>query len=133
VNHTDPIADLLTRIRNAILVKKKTVSMPYSKIKEEILKVLVKVGFISNVEVLPEEESSKKELKVKLKYVNKESAIVNLKRQSRPGCRLYSSPDFKAGGTPQHSVTIFTTSKGIITDKEAKELGVGGEVLCTVW
>lgn len=132
MNHSDPIADLLTRIRNALLVKKKVVRMPHSKVKEEVCKVLLRVGFISGIEI-EEISHAKKDIVVKLKYVNKEAAIINLRRQSRPGCRLYGSPDFKASGVPQHSVTIFTTSKGIITDKEAREQGVGGEVLCTVW
>ncbi|MDJ0625660.1 MAG: 30S ribosomal protein S8 [Candidatus Caenarcaniphilales bacterium] len=133
MTHSDPIADMLTRIRNGLLGRKKYIKVPHSKIKEEIAKCLDRLGFIHSVEV-QETDSIKKDIVIYLKYVNKgEPAILGIRRQSKPGCRFYSSHSNKITGYPQHSISLYTTSEGIITDQEAKKRKLGGEVICTVW
>jgi small subunit ribosomal protein S8 len=123
---------MLTRIRNGLLSKKSVVRIPYSKFKEEILKVLTNLGFLTSYSI-EELTEVHKNLVVKLKYVNKEPAIIKIMRQSKPGCRFYSSSDLRLHNCPQHSVSIVSTSSGVISSRKAKELGVGGEVVCTVW
>ena len=128
---TDPIADLLTRIRNIVARGKKTSYAPYSKIKEEILRVLKEEGFIKGYKVL--EAEGKKELKINLKYVDGKSMIHELKRISKPGVRWYISykdiPVIKRG----LGITILTTPNGVITGKQAKKDKVGGEFICEIW
>jgi small subunit ribosomal protein S8 len=128
---TDPIADMLTRIRNASAVNKAEVVLPMSKIKYNIAKILEQEGFVKGIQVV--EADNKKKLRVDLKYVDGESVIHALKRISKPGLRQYKSfTELKPviGGL---GVSILTTSKGFMTDKQAKQLAVGGEVVCTVW
>ncbi len=132
MTHSDPIADMLTRIRNGILARKKSVAIPYSKLKEGVAQILARLGFINNFSV-EEIDELKKEIVVNLKYINRESAISGLQRESCPGRRQYVSSDFRIYNRPQHCVYVLTTSKGILSDKEAREQGVGGELLCTVW
>ena len=126
---TDPVADLLTRIRNALLRRKESVSAPHSKLKHELLKLLVKEGFISGVKKVKRDFA---ELDVSLKYVNEESAIREIQRESKPGLRKYVSyKDIKPykGGL---GIRILSTSKGLRTDKQAIKDQLGGEIICTV-
>jgi len=130
---TDPIADFLTRLRNAIKANHRIVEVPASNIKKEITKVLYDKGYIQNYKF--DSTSVQGSIKIALKYnaQSKESAIVSLKRVSSPGLRKYVS----AEGLPRVlnglGIAIVSTSKGVITDKEARELKVGGEVLCYVY
>jgi small subunit ribosomal protein S8 len=130
--HTDPIADLLTRIRNAIGVRHSTVIAPSSKMKVSIVEVLREEGYIQGYDVTKDRPQAM--LRVRLKYDEEgEPAITAVKRVSRPGCRVYVGrgelPRVRSGmGT-----AIVSTSKGIMTDRKARNLGVGGEVLCHVW
>jgi len=127
---TDPIADLLTRIRNAHHAEKIALTMPASKIKTAIAKVLQDEGFIESFEAA--EENGKPQLAIKLKYFEGSPVIEQLQRISKPGLRVYKSaeelPKIKGG----LGVAIVSTSKGIMTDKAARQAGVGGEVLCSV-
>lgn len=129
---TDPIADLLARIKNVIVRKKREVTAPHSKIKEEILKVLKQEGFISGFKVV-DVDKNKKNLVITLKYPNGRSMITELKRISSPGVRTYVSshnvPRVKRG----LGIAILTTSKGIMSDSEARKQNVGGELICKVW
>lgn len=128
---TDPIADMLTRIRNANQMKHATVSMPASKVKAEILRVLKAEGYISDYVV--KEEDNKKFIEVTLKYVNKQRVIQGIKRISKPGLRVYA----KANELPRVlnglGVAIVSTSSGVMTDKEARAKKLGGEVIAFVW
>ncbi|MFH1612987.1 MAG: 30S ribosomal protein S8 [bacterium] len=131
---TDPIANALTIIRNANLVKKEDVNIPYSKIKQEIIKILKNTGFIKEFELITMEDTQRKILKVYLKYNKKgEGVISGLKRISKPGLRRYFSwykiPRILGG----LGIFIVSTSRGIMTDKEAKNMKIGGEVLCSIW
>lgn len=128
---SDPIADALTRIRNANMVKHETVSMPASNLKIELVKVLQKEGYVDSYTV--EEVDGFKELKVTLKYNNGNSVITGLQRISKPGLRVYS----KAKNMPRvfdgMGIAVISTSKGLMTEKEARTNKLGGEVLCYVW
>ncbi len=128
---SDPIADALTRIRNANLVKHESVSMPHSNLKEELIKVLKKEGYVDSYTV--EEVKGFKEINITLKYDNNQSVITGLKRISRPGLRVYS----KAKNMPRvfdgMGIAVVSTSKGLMTEKEARANKLGGEILCYVW
>ena len=130
---TDPIADFLTRIRNAIRAKHRVVEIPASNIKKELTKVLYEKGYIQNYKF--DDSTPQGSIKIALKYnpTTKQPAIVDLQRISRPGLRQYRG----AGNLPRIlnglGVAIISTSKGVMTDKEAKVLNVGGEVLCYVY
>lgn len=127
----DPIADALTRIRNANLVKHETVSMPASNLKEELVKVLQAEGYVQGYTV--EEKDGFKFINVTLKYNNGQSVISGLKRVSKPGLRVYS----KAKNMPRvfdgMGIAVISTSKGLMTEKAARTNKLGGEVLCYVW
>ena len=129
---TDPIADLLTRIRNALMAHHDTVEMPYSKIKVAIVKILEQEGFIGGQHVV--ETGPFPTVKVELKYdADSVPAIRSLKRTSKPGCRVYASRDeipLVLGGM---GINILSTSSGIMTGRKAREQGIGGEVLCEVY
>ena len=127
---TDPIADMLTRIRNANQMRNATVSMPSSNLKAEIAKLLLEEGYIENYEVSGE---VKKELTITLKYVENERVITGLKRISKPGLRVQASVEKLPKVLNGMGIAIISTSKGIMTDKQARELGVGGEVLAYIW
>jgi len=133
MNITDPIADYLTRLRNAIKARHRVVEVPSSSLKKEITKVLFDKGYILNYKF---EETSNKQglIRIALKYnpETKESAISNLKRVSSPGLRQYKEADKLPKVLNGLGVAILSTSKGVITDKEAKAMNVGGEVLCYV-
>lgn len=129
----DPLADMYTRIRNASRVKKDTVDMPFSKLKEEISKILKDEGFIENYKVLDVEK--KNILMIKLKYdgKNKTSVISNIKQVSKPGLRVYVDSDNIPKVLGGLGVAIITTSQGILTDAVCRKNKIGGEVLCQVW
>ncbi|WP_338873637.1 30S ribosomal protein S8 [Spirosoma sp. SC4-14] len=131
--NTDPIADFLTRIRNAIRAKHRVVEIPASNIKKEITKVLYDKGYIQNYKF--DDSSAQGTIKIALKYnpTTKQSAIVDLQRISRPGLRQYRGADNLPRILNGLGVAIISTSKGVMTDKEAKTLNVGGEVLCYVY
>lgn len=129
---TDPIADMLTAVRNALRARHAKVDVPASKMKTEVARVLKEEGFVAAYKVI--EEKKKKTLRLYLKYgPNKESVISGLRRVSRPGRRVYRSrreikPVFGGLG-----INILTTPRGIMTGRQARRQGVGGEVLCEVW
>ncbi|HCM89173.1 MULTISPECIES: 30S ribosomal protein S8 [Vagococcus] len=129
---TDPIADFLTRIRNANMVKHESLELPASTIKLEVAKILQREGFVRDVEFI--EDDKQGIIRVFLKYgKNDERVITNLKRISKPGLRAY----VKANEVPKVlnglGIAIISTSEGIVTDKEARERNIGGEVLAYVW
>lgn len=130
---TDPIADYLTRIRNAIRAKHRVVEIPASNIKKEITKVLYDKGYIQNYKF--EDNGPQGIIKIALKYnpVTKQSAIVDLQRVSKPGLRKYSGAIDMPRILNGLGVAIVSTSKGVMTDKEARVLNVGGGVLCYVY
>ncbi|TSE23529.1 30S ribosomal protein S8 [Tepidimonas sediminis] len=127
---SDPIADMLTRIRNAQMVEKASVSMPASKLKTAIAQVLKEEGYIDGFQI--KEQGGKKELEIALKYYAGRPVIERIERVSRPGLRVYRG----AKEIPQVmnglGVAIVTTPKGVMTDRKARAVGVGGEVLCYV-
>ena len=130
---TDPIADMLTRIRNAILVEKETVEVPASKVKTEIAKILVDEGFLTSYEVLNEDAKAAC-IKIRLYYKDKgDAAIAGLKRVSKPGLRVYR----KKGEIPQVfgglGISVISTSQGVMTGHVARNKGLGGELLFLVW
>lgn len=128
---TDPIADLLTRIRNAITARHETVSIPASKMKKSIVDILVDEGFVASSEVV--EENGHNNIKVVLKYSGKQNAITNLKRISKPGLRVYCGSQELPKVLGGYGIAIISTSRGVMTDKKARELKIGGEVLAYVW
>jgi small subunit ribosomal protein S8 len=132
---SDPIADMLTRVRNALIREHQTVSIPYSKIKEAIATVMSQEGYIEDFKVLPEKPQAV--LQIKLKYIggrrDRRSVISGLERVSRPGRRVYVGKQRIPWVLSGMGVAILTTSKGIMTGQEARKQGVGGEVLCKIW
>ncbi len=128
---TDPIADMLTRIRNANALRYASVSMPSSKMKVEIAKILLEEGFISDFKVSGD---TKKELSITLKYgANGQRVISGLKKISKPGLRITAPSDKLPKVLNGLGIAIISTSKGVVSDKQARALGVGGEVLAYVW
>ena len=130
---SDPIADMLTRIRNANTAKHDTVDIPASKIKVAIADILVREGYIAKYDII--EDGIFKTIRVTLKYGadKNEKIISGLQRISKPGLRVYASKDELPRVLGGLGVAIISTNKGVVTDKEARKLGVGGEVLCFVW
>ncbi|MBR9832233.1 30S ribosomal protein S8 [Acidiluteibacter ferrifornacis] len=131
---TDPISDYLTRVRNAVAAKHRVVDIPASNLKKEITKILHSKGYILNYK-FEEGVNTQGNIKIALKYhpVSKESAIRNLTRVSKPGLRKYAQSDNLPRVINGLGVAILSTSKGVMTDKEANNLKVGGEVLCYVY
>jgi small subunit ribosomal protein S8 len=130
---TDPIADMLTRIRNAINAKHKTVEVDFSNEKNAIAKILLDEGYIQNMEVITNKKGFK-QINITIKYMeNNESVIAGLKRISKPGLRVYATCEKLPKVISGLGVAIISTNKGILTDKQAREKGVGGEVLAYVW
>jgi len=127
---SDPIADLLTRIRNAHMVAKPTVSVPSSKVKVAIAQVLKDEGYIDGFSV--KSEGSKAELEIALKYYAGRPVIERIERVSRPGLRVYKGRDAIPQVQNGLGVAIVTTPRGVMTDRKARSVGVGGEVLCYV-
>ncbi len=129
---TDPIADMLTRIRNALMVSHETVDVPFSKIKAEILKVMKDEGLIKNFQII--EEDKKKDIRIFLRYDEKgRSVIYGLKRISKPGRRVYVKCDKIPRSLSGYGVNILSTSQGVMSDREARKKRLGGELLCCVW
>ena len=129
---TDPVADMLTRIRNAIGAKHEVIDMPASKMKKAIAGILLKEGFIKGYEY--KDEGPQGVIRITLKYGDKDMSIVNgLKRISKPGLRVYANKDELPKVLGGLGIAIISTSKGVMTDRDARENGVGGEVLAFVW
>jgi small subunit ribosomal protein S8 len=130
---TDPIADFLTRIRNALIAKHDTVTIPFSKMKHSITNVLLEEGYITSAEII-DDENAHKQIFITLKYGAKyERVITNLKRISKPGLRIYCSCEDMPKVLDGLGIAIVSTSKGVMTDKNARKSKVGGEVLAYVW
>ncbi len=129
---TDPIADMLTRIRNAIIDKKRQVDIPASKMKARIAKILLEGGYVDNVKYI--DDGLQGELRVYLRY-NERSvcAIEGLKRVSLPSRRVYATKAEIPRVMGGYGTAIISTSKGVLTDKDCRSLGVGGEVICHIW
>lgn len=128
----DPIGDLLTRIRNAYLARKEEIAVPYSRIKQDILKILKKNKYIADYEVV-EMDAGKKDLKIVLNNVRKTLVVPTFKRISRPGQRIYlGSKDIRKSRNGK-GIYIVSTPKGVVTGYEARSLNVGGELLCEVY
>ncbi len=130
--YTDPISDYLTRIRNAQKAKKKSVEIPASKMKLRITEILNKNGFIGEFNVV-ETKTKQGSIVIKLKYNNSEGVILGLERVSRPGIRKYVESTSIPKVLNGLGIAVVSTSKGLMTDKEARKLGVGGEVVCSIW
>jgi len=129
---TDPIADMLTRIRNANAAGKKTVEMPASRMKKAIADILLEEGYINKVEYLEDEKQGL--ITITLKYgVDKDRVIAGIKRISRPGLRVYAGKDEVPKVLNGLGIAVLSTSKGVVTDAKARQEGIGGEVLCYVW
>ena len=127
----DPIADMLARIRNAQMAAKTAVTMPSSKIKVAIAKVLQQEGYVEAIDV--NDVEGKSELSIGLKYFNGKPVIEEIHRESRPGLRSYSGKDDLPKVRGGLGVAIVSTNKGVMTDKSARQAGIGGEIICTVF
>jgi len=128
---TDPIADLLTRIRNANSARHETVEVPSSNMKKAIVQILFEEGYVKKYEVI--EDGRQGNIKVWLKYDNKKQVIIGLKRVSKPGLRVYANREDLPRVLRGLGIAIISTSKGIMTDKKARRENIGGEVLAFVW
>jgi small subunit ribosomal protein S8 len=134
---SDPIADMLTRIRNAVLVEHSTVALPSSIMKVSIAKILKEEGYISSYEVVDGKSPEQKILRIRLKYVGerreRRPVITNLERISRPGNRVYTGKKEIPWVLSGMGIAIISTPKGVMTGQRARQLGVGGEIICKVW
>jgi small subunit ribosomal protein S8 len=138
---TDPIADMLTRIRNAQMVKKEFVIVPFSKIKWEIAKILKKEGFIQDFSKTKKGDFRKRfykskhfpQIKIELKYSQEKTAISGLRRVSKPGRKIYAKKEQIPRVLRGLGIAIISTSRGLMTDKEARKKKLGGEVICEIW
>lgn len=129
---TDPVADLLARIRNAIRARHPKLDVPASRLKAEIARILKEEGFIANYKAV--EENGQKVLRIYLKYgPNNDAAITNLQRVSRPGCRVYVGRNEIPRVLGGLGINILTTPRGVMTGRQARKEGVGGEILCEVY
>ena len=128
---SDPIADMLTRIRNANIAKHDTVDVPSSKMKKAIADILVAEGYVKGYQVI--EDGKQGIIRITLKYVGKQKAIQGLRRVSKPGLRIYSNCEDMPKVMNGLGIAIVSTSKGIMTDKQARKANVGGEILAFVW
>ena len=131
MNITDPIADMLTRIRNANAQRHESVDVPASKLKKSIAEILLDEGFIKSFEEI--EDNSQGIIRITLKYVNKQKVISGLKRISKPGLRVYANKEELPQVLGGLGIALISTSKGIMTDKKARQEGIGGEVLAYIW
>ncbi len=134
---TDPIADMLTRIRNSMMSGQALTAMPYSKIKGEIAKILKEEGYLENIEVADGEIPAQKVLRLRIKYFGerreRKPVITGIERVSKPGRRIYTKKQDIPWVLSGMGVAILSTPKGIMTGQRARQLGVGGEILCKVW
>ena len=129
---TDPIADMLTRVRNALMVNKETVEIPSSNMKKAIADIMLAEGFVSDVKLVEDGYNGK--LVITLKYAGKRQPVINgLKRVSKPGLRTYAGVENMPQVMNGMGIAVISTNKGIMTDKQAKAANVGGEVLCYIW
>ena len=129
---TDPIADMLTRIRNANTVGHERVEIPASKMKKAIAEILKEEGYITDYALIDDDKQGM--IKVTMKYgANKEKVISGIKKISKPGLKVYAKADEVPKVLDGLGIAIISTSKGVISDKEARKLGIGGEVICYVW
>lgn len=128
---TDPIADMLTRIRNAYVSKHENVDIPASKVKKSIAEILLNEGYIEGVDYI--EDAVQGVIRIKLKYADGQSVIQGLKKISKPGLRIYARSNELPKVLGGLGIAVVSTSKGIMTDKEARKENVGGEVLAYVW
>jgi small subunit ribosomal protein S8 len=137
MSFSDPISDMLTRIRNAGLVGHSTVAMPNSKIKASIAKILKDEGYITGFEVVDGERPGHKVLRIRMKYVGerreRRPVITNLERISRPGRRIYTGKQDIPWVLSGMGIAILSTPKGVMTGQRARQLGVGGEIICKIW
>ena len=131
MSKTDPIADFLTIIRNGLMAKKENVDVPASRITKSILEILKKTEYIDNFKLI--EDKKQGILRVYLKYLSGEPAIINLRRISKPGLRIYVKQDKIPRVLRGRGIAVISTSKGILTDNEARQEKLGGEVICYVW
>jgi len=133
----DPIADLLTRIRNAVMVGHQLVALPSSKLKVAIAKILKEEGYISSYEVAEGKTAGQKVLRIRLKYIGerreRKTVITGLERISRPGRRIYTNKRDIPWVLSGMGIAILSTPKGVMTGQRARQLGVGGEILCKIW
>jgi small subunit ribosomal protein S8 len=133
----DPIADMLTRIRNGVMTSQSVVAVPSSKMKAEIARILKEEGYIEGYEVVDGESIVNRVIRVRLKYVGerrqKQPVITGMVRVSRPGRRVYTRKQDIPWILSGMGITILSTPKGIMTGQRARQLGVGGEILCTIW
>jgi small subunit ribosomal protein S8 len=134
---SDPIADMLTRIRNAVMAGQTMTAMPSSKIKVAIAEILKSEGFVENFEVVDGERIGQQMLRVRLKYIGdrreRRTILTGLKRVSKPGRRVYTGKQDIPWVLSGMGISILSTSKGVMTGREARKLGVGGEVVCKIW
>ncbi len=129
---SDPIADMLTRLRNAIQARHPKVDVPASKLKAEIARILKEEGYIANFKVA--EEGVKKVIKIYLKYGSDSSPVItNIERVSKPGCRVYVGQDDIPRVQGGLGINILTTPRGVMTGRHARKEGIGGELLCRIW
>lgn len=128
---TDPIADMITRIKNAYLARKKDVSIPYSNVKYALAKVLMDEQYIASFEKIDAKPQA--DIVVILRYVGKRAAVTDIKRVSKPGRRLYTTASKVERTLGGYGCTILSTSMGLMTDKTARAKNIGGEIICKVW
>lgn len=137
MNVNDPIADMLTRIRNAIMAGHQMVALPSSNLKVAIAKILKEEGYVASLEVVDGKISGQKILRIRLKYVGerreRKPVITGLERISRPGRRVYTGKQDIPWVLSGMGIAIISTPKGVMTGQRARQLGVGGEILCKVW
>ncbi len=137
MSFTDPIADMLTRIRNAVMAGQVVTAMPSSKMKVAIAKILKAEGFIEDYEVVTGEKKDRKVLRINLKYVGerrlRRPVLTGLDRISKPGRRIYTSKHEIPWVLSGMGIAILSTSKGLMTGRKARKMGLGGEVVCKVW
>ncbi len=128
---TDPIADMIIRIKNGYLARKANVEVPHSKLKEAIANILQAEQYVSDVKI--EDTKPQKTIVLTLRYVGKMPAVTDVLRNSKPGRRVYSTSAKLPRSLGGYGIVIVSTNKGVMTEKEARKAGVGGEVLCTIW
>jgi small subunit ribosomal protein S8 len=134
---SDPIADMLTRVRNAVMAGHSVTAMPSSKIKADIAKILKEEGFIKSYQVVDGERPGQQVLRIRLKYVgerrDRRSVLTGLERVSRPGRRIYTGKRDIPWVLSGMGIAILSTPKGVMTGQQARKLGVGGEIICKIW
>jgi small subunit ribosomal protein S8 len=134
---SDPIADMLTRVRNAVMAGHSVTAMPSSKIKSDIAKILKEEGFIKSYQVVDGERPGQQVLRIRLKYVgerrDRRSVLTGLERVSRPGRRIYTGKRDIPWVLSGMGIAILSTPKGVMTGQQARKLGVGGEIICKIW